>query len=190
MVDKYSGNPFDDDSDDEDGKSSKKKASKATSSSDEYAGSVKLKEGKTTNATLYYLDHTKLANNGNGLLPELRNELLGNIQTANAECEQLSASLKNITSEATRLESEPKNEELAIEVATLEKDKEDMDDSLEAARVHAASEYYLFTYPNSLQAFLTYHVVPFHFRCKTSRASEERHCNHGRHLAEAQEAVL
>ena len=67
-MDKFTGNPFADDSDDEGGNSSAKRAKKS-GSSDEYAGSLHLKEGRNLNNNLYYVDHTKLANNGNGLLP-------------------------------------------------------------------------------------------------------------------------
>ena len=56
-------------SDDEDGGKKSKKGKKSSGSGDGYAGSLLLKEGRSVNATLYYVDHSKLANNGNGLLP-------------------------------------------------------------------------------------------------------------------------
>jgi len=136
MVDKFTGNPFDD-SDDEDEKSSKKKAANKEGS-DEYA--LRLKEGRNLNNNLYYVDHTKLANNGDGLLPDARNDLLSDMQGSKAEFDQLSLTLKKISSEASQLESQPKNEELLLEVIDLEKRMGDMNDSLEEARVHASNE--------------------------------------------------
>eukprot|EP00975_Prorocentrum_lima_P024122 5077112-Prorocentrum_lima.AAC.1 len=53
MVDKSNDNPFADDSDDEDEKPSKKKSA-SKKSTDEYAGSIRVKEGRNTNNTLYY----------------------------------------------------------------------------------------------------------------------------------------
>jgi len=139
MVDKFTGNPFaDDDSDDEDGKSSKKKNTKK--SGDEWAGSLRLKEGRNLNNNLYYVDHKKLANNGNGMIPEVRNDLLSNLQGAKAEFDQLSLTLKKITAEAAQLVSEPKNEELTLEGADLEKKMREMKDSLEAASAHSSNE--------------------------------------------------
>ena len=88
IPDKYSANPFaesDSDDDEDDGKSSKKKkaakkSAEDTAPSEPYANSLRFKEGRNVQNTLYYVDHSKLANEGNGLLPEKRNELLCNIQ--------------------------------------------------------------------------------------------------------------
>lgn len=141
MVDKQlSDNPFADSDDDEDGKSSKKGGKKPGVGADEYAGALRLKEGRNINNNLFYVDHTKLANNGDGLLPDARNELLSDMQGSKAEHERLSAMLKNIAAQAARLESEPKNEELMLEVVELENKMEAMNKSLEEARVHASSE--------------------------------------------------
>ena len=144
MVDRHTGNPFadDSDSDDDEGKSKKKKkgGAKKSDSSDQYAGSLRLKVGRNANNNLYYVDHTKLANNGDGLLPDARNELICDLQKSKAEFDQLTARLKTINAEAAQLESEPKNEELILEVADLDKKMGEMNDSLEESRAHAANE--------------------------------------------------
>jgi len=146
MVDKHlGGDQFaeDSDDDDDDGKSSKKKAKtvkKSTGDSDEYPGSLRLKEGRNVNNNLYYVDHTKLSNEGNGLLPELRNELLCNSQKSKAELDQLNEQFKSITAEAAKLESEPKNEELILELADQESNLQELNDKLEESRAHASSK--------------------------------------------------
>jgi len=145
MVDKHTSNPFaegsDDDDDDNDGKPPKKKtAKKPVDDSDEYSGSLKLKEGRNVQNNLYYVDHTKLSNEGNGLLPEVRNELLCDMQKSKAEFDQLARQLKSLTAEAVQLESEPKNELLILEVADLEKKIGEMNDSLEVSRHHVSSK--------------------------------------------------
>jgi hypothetical protein len=145
MVDKRTGNPFDDDSDDDDddddGKISKKqKIKKSNNDSDEFSGSLKLKEGRNVQNNLYYVDHSKLSNEGNGLLPEVRNDLLCNMQKSKAELDQFARLHKSITSEAVQLESEPKNEELILVVANLEKKLGEMNDNLEESRSHVSSE--------------------------------------------------
>ena len=144
MVDKHMSNPFgegSDDDEDDDGKPSKKQTiNKPTENSDEYSASLKLKEGRNVQNNLYYVDHTKLSNEGNGLLPEVRNELLCDMHKSKADVDQLSRQLKSIAAEAVQLESEPKNEELILEVAELEKKLGEMNDSLEESRAHASSK--------------------------------------------------
>ncbi len=144
MVDKRTENPFSDGSNDDDddiGKPSKKKTiKKSNDDSNEFSGSLRLKEGRNVQNNLYYVDHTKLSNEGNGLLPEVRNDLLCSLQKFNAELDQLARLLKSITTEAVQLESEPKNEELILEVADLEKKLGEMNDNLEESRSHASSK--------------------------------------------------
>ena len=147
---KYSGNPFadsdSDDDDNEDRKSSKKKAKKSNgdsaSSGDQYAGSIRLNEGRNVQNNLYYIDHSKLSNEGNGLLIDARNSLLLGMQSSNATYDQLSQQLKSITAEAVQLESEPKNEELILEVVDFEKRKAEMDSSLQDARAVVCGEFF------------------------------------------------
>ena len=140
MVDKSNDNPFADDSDDEDEKSSKKKSASKTPS-DEYAGSIRVKEGRNSNNTLYYVDHSKLQNNGNGLLPEARNELFSNLELSKQELAALGQKHKQISSDTAQLLSEPKNEELETELQELTNKIELLDNSLEGARAHASSKF-------------------------------------------------
>mmetsp|Transcript_7412 Transcript_7412/g.9328 ORF Transcript_7412/g.9328 Transcript_7412/m.9328 type:complete len:258 (+) Transcript_7412:87-860(+) len=138
MVDKSNDNPFADDSDDEDEKPSKKKSA-SKKSTDEYAGSIRVKEGRNTNNTLYYVDHSKLQNNGNGLLPEARNELFSALETSKQELAVLGQKHKKICSDTAQLLSEPKNEELETELQELTNKMEVMDNGLEEARAHASN---------------------------------------------------
>lgn len=144
MVDAYRGNPFADDSDDDDeGKSAKKVSKKAsTGSSDEFTGSLRVKEGRNANNILYYVDHTKLQNSGNGLLPEDKNELYANLEKSKMEKEAHIQNLKQIASETAQLLSEPKNEELALELEEIEKQLQEINNQLEASRVFASNEKY------------------------------------------------
>ncbi len=88
IVDKFTGNPFNNNSNDEGRKSSKKSNKKAGDNLGySYAGPLRLKEGQNLNNNLYYIDHTKLANGGNWLLPKVRNELLSNMQGSKAKLE-------------------------------------------------------------------------------------------------------
>ena len=138
MVDKSNDNPFADDSDDEDEKPSKKKSASKVST-DEYAGSIRVKEGRNTNNTLYYVDHTKLQNNGNGLLPEARNELFSNLEMSKQELAVLGQKNKQICSDTSQLLSEPKNAELETELQELANKMEILDNGLEEAGAHASN---------------------------------------------------
>ncbi len=146
MVDKHTqGDQFaedSDDDDDDDGKSAKKRTTTTASTTDsgEFAGSLRLKEGRNVNNNLYYVDHTKLSNEGNGLLPEVRNELLCNAQKSKAELDHLNEQFKSITAEAAQLESEPKNEALVLELAEREKYLLELNDKLVESRAHASSK--------------------------------------------------
>lgn len=142
MVDKANDNPFADDSDDEDEKPSIKKNAAKKTSSDEYAGSLRMKEGRNANTTLYFVDHTKLQNNGNGLLPEIRNDLYSNLEKSKQELTLLGQKHKEICLKTTQLLSEPKNEELESELQMLVDKMEVVDNGLEDARAYASSKLY------------------------------------------------
>ena len=62
------------------------------------------------------------------------------MQKSKAELDQFARLHKSITSEAVQLESEPKNEELILVVANLEKKLGEMNDNLEESRSHVSSE--------------------------------------------------
>jgi hypothetical protein len=151
MVDQHNSNPFaedsddDNDDDDDEGKPKKKKkqtaTKKSTNSSDEFAGSLRLKEGRNVQNSLYYVDHSKLANDGNGLPPEVKNDLICESQKSKAELDHFGRQLKSITAKASQLESEPKNEALIVELANLEKTLEEMTEKITQLRSHAVSKF-------------------------------------------------
>jgi len=124
------------DSDDEDNDmtSTSKKKPKTSSSDDEYTGTLSIKPGRNTNTTLYYVDYTKLFNNGNGLLPDDRNTLLSAHEIAKAEKEGLSASLNSISSETIQLLSEPTNAEGSVLLEAAEETAGSLLEQLESAR--------------------------------------------------------
>ena len=102
---------------------------------------VSRKEGRNANNTLYYVDHTKLQNNGNGLLPEDRNDLFSNLEKSKQELAVLGQKHKQICSDTAQLLSEPKNEELETELQGLANKMETVDNGLEEARAHVDSKF-------------------------------------------------
>lgn len=134
--------PTFDDSDDEHETSKKAaKASKGDSSAasgaatgDRFKASLCFKAGKTSNASLYYVDYSKLKNNGNGLDPHDRNELAAALASAQAEEAALAASLKQLTDETTQLLSEPTNVEAVARLEVLEAELKVLREKVEAGR--------------------------------------------------------
>ena len=124
-------NPFDE-SDDEDGKP--KAAKKTESSGDPHAGTLAFKAGRNANTCLYYVDHTKQKNNGDGLEPDQRNALFGDFAKAQADESDLKASLQRMTAETTQMLSEPTNEEASATLEVQEAVMSSLRDQLEAAR--------------------------------------------------------
>ena len=157
MVGKDTGNPFadDDSSDDDDDKPKKKKAASkknkaksedcAAIASGSFAGSLRLKNGRNVNNNLYYVDHTKLANNGNGLPPHERNDLIAEKERSRAEHGALLQQCKQTAMETARLEGEPRNEELEVELSSFESALAETSEGLEVARGYAGSEFRLLT---------------------------------------------
>lgn len=83
---------------------------------------------------MYYIDHTKQKNNGNGLDPYQRNDLAGNLSQVQAEELALKESLQKVTVEKAQLLSEPLNEEATKYLEIQEAEMNDLRDKLEAAR--------------------------------------------------------
>ena len=81
---------------------------------------MKLKAGRNANTTLYYVDYSRLFNNGNDLLPEDKNDLVFTNEKAKAELEASNLICKQMTAETTKLLSEPTN---ADDVVVLEKEE-------------------------------------------------------------------
>ena len=122
------------DSDDEDDRSTSKKKSKIGSSDDEYAGSLSIKAGRNANTTLYYCDYSSLTNNGNGLLPDDRNTLLSDHEIAKAEMQSQDNCIKSMTAEASKLLSEPTNEELTALFEEMEENVTSLREEVESAQ--------------------------------------------------------
>lgn len=134
-LEKGGENQFYDSDDEEDDDKPKKKSSKTSSTvGEDYAGSLAFKGGRNANASLYYVDHTKQKNNGNGLEPDQRNELINNLAKAQQEASMLKAQLQSMTKETTQLLSEPTNEEATATLEQQEAAMTDIREQLESAR--------------------------------------------------------
>lgn len=121
------------DDDDGDGTSDNKKPN-ISSSMDEYSGSMILKGGRNANTCLYYVDYSKLFNNGNGMLAEDRNELLSSHEKAKHDLRALELDIKQMNDETNRLLSEPINLELNPALDMLEADVSDLQEKVTASR--------------------------------------------------------
>lgn len=126
------GNPFADSDSDEDEKTAKKK--KKPSSDVPYSGSLSFKAGRNTNTCLYFVNHSKLKNSGNGLEPEERNALLAGIAKAEEEETIMKEKLQQTTSETAKLLTEPTNEAAATSLEAEEEEVTDISEKLDAAR--------------------------------------------------------
>ena len=120
------------DSDEED--DAPKKAKKSSEASGDCAGSLVLKAGRNANSSLYYVDHTKQKNDGNGLEPDQRNALASDLAKAQEEESILKAKLESMTKETAQLLSEPTNEEATATLEQQESEMNDIRDKLEEAR--------------------------------------------------------
>ena len=76
-----------------------------------------------------------------GIIPEKRNELVCHLQKSKAEFDQLNQQLKATTAQAVQLESEPKNEQLILEVSDMEKKLVEMGENITEMKSHAASKF-------------------------------------------------
>ena len=123
----------DDDDDDEGGASKSKAKAKKADSSDPFVGSLSFKVGRSTGSSLYYVDYNKTKNNGNPD-PAVSNELSANIATAEAEQAALDATQKSVITEATKLFSEPTNDEAAQSLAEEEPAMEALREKVAEAR--------------------------------------------------------
>jgi hypothetical protein len=125
-----------DDEDDDNKKKNKKKpdVNKAKESDDGRSGSLCFKAAKSSNASLYYVDHTKLKNSGDGLERDKRDELLVAVHKVEADETALKATLKQMTAETAKLLSEPTNEEATVRLETEESILTELKNLAEAGR--------------------------------------------------------
>jgi hypothetical protein len=97
------------DSDDDEPNVSKKKPK--PNSGDEFAGVLGFKAGRNANTSLYYVDHTKQKNNGNGLEFDARDRLYTDKSQAEDEHAKLKTELLRMDADTKNLNSQPTNEE-------------------------------------------------------------------------------
>ena len=117
-----SNHNVDDDGDDnnnEDDDLFMKKSSSSSSSAtttktkeDEYTATIYQKVGRNPNTTLYYLNQSKLSNNGNGMLSNERNNILNLLQKSNEKVQEQSMIIQSINDKICILLSQPFNNDL------------------------------------------------------------------------------
>ena len=139
----------DDGSDDEDDKPKKSKKSKkggdgggsgGDPSTTDYVDSLRIKSGRNANNVLYFTNHDKSVNGGNGLPPDERNELIGAEQKSAQDLQASRDNLKAIQNLTTKLLSEPTNQEANDRIAKEEKILTDLKASVEESRQYAGNE--------------------------------------------------
>ena len=156
IVDTARGDDGSDDEDDKPKKGKKKKAgggggagdggsgaAGATSASalaSGYVDSLRLKSGRNANNVLYFTNHDKSANGGNGLPPDERNELVAAEQKSNQDLQSKRNELTAIQRETKQLLSEPTNEEAKERQNREEKILADLQASVEESRQYAGNE--------------------------------------------------
>jgi hypothetical protein len=140
-LDAMSVSPVNDDGDSDDDDLVKKTTSnKKKKVCDKFTDALRMKAGRNTNTTLYYMNHSKLTNGGNGLDPEQRNELVSNVQKANEELKHENHKLQTTVQSTTLLLSEPLNKEAAEIIRSEESCVKDLEDQLKDARKLKSNE--------------------------------------------------
>ena len=135
-------NPFDEESsDDEDGNGKKKTSGKMSGNaasivSSDYAGALTMKPGRNVNTTLYFVNHNSsyVANNGNGLPADERNNFLADFESKKSELLLSQARLRDMNTETIQLLSEPTNDALDENLNTQENEMDGLKEELKASR--------------------------------------------------------
>ena len=146
MADVDTANPFDGDSDDEDDKPKKDKKNGGKKSGDgggtDYTGSLTKKEGRNSNNVLYFINFSSsyVTNDGNGLPPDERNELIAAEQKSAQDLQSIRDNLKSVQNLTTKLLSEPTNQEAEDRIEKEEKVLADLSASVEESRQYAGNE--------------------------------------------------
>lgn len=129
------------DSDDEDeGVSKSMRKSIEKSDQDPFSGSLLFKSGRNVNTSLYYVSHGKLENNGNGLNPHIRNELISEKLKSELDESNLKCKLAMLETHTTQLVSEPNNEEASATLEVEESVMKDLRENLVIARALKVNE--------------------------------------------------
>ncbi len=122
----------DDDSDDD--TFAKTPKSKDKAAKDEFTGMIMQKTGRNANTTLYCMNQQKLPNNGNGIKPEDRNELVSALQNDKLQLHNSMKTIQDVNAHATLLLSQPLNEELERMLQQEESQIETLSKEIETAR--------------------------------------------------------
>lgn len=122
------------DSEDDDFVKTTKKSSSKSAETDSFAGALLRKVGRNANTTLYYANQSKLPNDGNGLIPDDRNELISSMEKSKEERKELSKTTQSIDGKVSALLSEPLNEEMKKLLPLEESAVEELSNKVEAAR--------------------------------------------------------
>jgi hypothetical protein len=123
-------NPFDDSDSEE---ANQEISDNKPSTSDHFAGSLFLKAGKSSNASVYYVDYNK-AKNGNGLDADERNDLYAKSTQAVLEEEDLQNKIRSTKDSAKEIFSQPTNEELVVRLDEAEANLLEITKKVEEAR--------------------------------------------------------
>lgn len=126
------GSQFADSDDENDSSTAKVAKIKASAQGDEFTGSLKLKIGRNANTTLYFVAYSKLFNNGNGLLPQDKNDLICEHQKSKSELEHLTSNMKELKQETATLLLQPINADLSDLLEKAETDIADLREGVQA----------------------------------------------------------
>lgn len=122
------------DSDDDDFLKTTKKSSSKSVEEDSFTGVLLRKEGRNANTTLYYTNQAKLHNEGNGLIPDERNELLSSMEKSKEELKVMTKNFQSINEQTSTLMSQPLNEEMKELLPSEESAIEQLSSEVESAR--------------------------------------------------------
>ena len=101
---------------------------------DEYSGTIIKKTGRNANTTLYTMNQRHLPNEGNGMNPDERNELVSSLQNKQTNLQSLIKSIQDINTETDLLSSQPFNDEIGRLLPQQEDKVQNLTKQTESAR--------------------------------------------------------
>jgi len=112
-----------------------------SSKDDEHAfhDSVRVKMGRNANSNLYYLDQSKLENEGNGLLPEEQQNLVASQHQGSEELRRKLDECKTMDRQTVQYLSEPKNDEMNALLRDGEEEMDSVHQALEEAKQYSGN---------------------------------------------------
>lgn len=123
---------------------------------DPYAATVLMKDGRNVSNNLYFLDQSKLDNDGNGLPVEDLNELLRKMDHSSREEVDLQNRLNELIKDATLLETEPTNEQAEQQVQKQIEDNENLATRLDQFRLYPSNAHVRKEMKKKIQYFATH----------------------------------